>query len=113
MRNLIIGCLYTLIAQILTFFQLQGNIKYNLYNRYPITLLLLSIPISWLYIQSVKYFVIYFGGDVWPSRILGTIIGIIVFTLMAIIIFKEPVTLKTFICILLSILILAVQLLMK
>ena len=113
MRNLIIGCLYSLVAQILTFLQLQGNIKYNLYDRYPIMLLALSIPISWLYIQSVKYCVIYFEGEVWPSRFLGFGIGMIVFSLMAAILFKEPVTLKTFICMLLSGLILLVQLLMK
>ena len=39
--------------------------------------------------------------------------SMIVFSLMAAILFKEPVTLKTFICMLLSGLILLVQLLMK
>lgn len=76
-------------------------------------LLALSIPISWLYIQSVKYCVIYFEGEIFPSRFIGFSIGMIVFTSMALILFKEPITLKTFICMVLSFGIFAIQVIIK
>jgi hypothetical protein len=52
MNNLLLGGLYGLIAQIGTFLQLQGNVKYDWYSKHPVILLLCSIPLSWLYIQS-------------------------------------------------------------
>ena len=40
------GTLYGLVAQIITFLQLQGNIKWGLLAKYPILTLLASIPIA-------------------------------------------------------------------
>jgi len=113
MKNTLIGCIYGLIAQFLTFIQLQGNVKYHLYEKYPFWTLALSIPISWLYIQSVDYLVKSFNGEIFPSRFIGFSIGMIVFTSMALILFKEPITLKTFICMVLSFGIFAIQLFIK
>ena len=113
MNNLILGGLYGLIAQIGTFLQLQGNVKYNWYSKYPLILLIGAIPLSWLYIQSVKHLVLAFNGQIWPSRIIGFGIGIIVFSAMGYFLFKEPITLKTGISILLAIGIILIQLIMK
>jgi hypothetical protein len=113
MNNIILGCFYGLIAQILTFLQLQGNIKYGWYEKHKVLLLLCSIPISWLYIQSVRLIVTGFNGHIWPSRVIGFSIGIIVFTFMGYFLFGETINLKTGICITLSIMILLIQLFMK
>jgi hypothetical protein len=112
-KNILIGCIYGILAQILTFIQLQGNIKYHLYEKYPIWVLLASIPMSWLYIQSVYHLVMGFNGQIWPSRILGFVLGIIVFTLMSHLIFKESLTLKTIISIILAFLIFIIQVFIK
>jgi len=113
MNNIILGGFYGLIAQILSFLQLQGNIKYGWYEKHKILLLLCSVPISWLYIQSVRLIVVGFNGQIWPSRIIGFGIGIIVFTFMGYFLFGETINLKTGICIILSIIILLIQLFMK
>lgn len=113
MNKLLLGFVYGLIAQILTFLQLQGNIKYNWYEKYPIIILGIAIPISWLYIKSVEAFVIEFNGEIWPSRLIGFGIGIIVFVMLSWILFKEPINLKTFICLLLASGILGIQILWK
>ena len=107
--NLFIGIIYGLVAQVLTFIQLQGNIKYHLMEKYPITTILSSIPISICYIKSVEYIVKYHNGQIWPSRIIGFGVGIIVFTLMSMLLFKEPMNGKTLICLLLSIIIILIQ----
>ena len=111
--NLLIGFLYGLVAQILTFLQLQGSIKYGWYEKYPIIIILASIPSGWLFLKSVQYFVTAFGGEIWPSRLIGFAIGIIVFAVMSILMFKEPITAKTFVCLVLACCILGVQILWK
>jgi len=78
-----------------------------------VILLLSAIPLSWLYIQSVKNLVLAFDGQIWTSRIIGFGIGIIVFSIMGYFLFKEPITLKTGISILLAIGIIFIQLKMK
>lgn len=113
MNNLAIGGIFNILAQILTFIQLQGNVKYGWYEKYPLLLLSVSIPISWLYIKSVKYFVLAFDGEIWPSRIIGFVTGMIVFTVMSYFLFSEGINLKTGLSILLSVGIILVQLLLK
>jgi Rps23 Pro-64 3,4-dihydroxylase Tpa1-like proline 4-hydroxylase len=88
--NLLIGFLYGLVAQVLTFLQLQGSIKYGWYEKYPIIIILASIPSGWLFLKSVQHFVIAFGGEIWPSRLIGYGIGVVIFTLMSYYLFKEP-----------------------
>jgi hypothetical protein len=113
MNRLLLGFIYGFIAQVLTFLQLQGNIKWNWYARYPYLMLGIAVPISWLFIKSVESFVYHFNGEIWPSRLIGFAIGIIVFALMSYILFKEPITTKTFICLLLAMGILSVQIFWK
>lgn len=111
--NLLLGMLYGLIAQILTFLQLQGNIKYNWFEKYPILVLSTAIPISYLFIKSVEHLVAYYDGQIWPSRLIGFAIGIIVFGLMSYYLFKEPFSLKTIVCLILGGCILGIQILWK
>jgi hypothetical protein len=113
MNKLLLGFLYGLVAQILTFLQLQGNIKWNWYERYPILILSMSVPIAWLYIQSVESFVEHFDGELWPSRLIGFGIGIIVFALMSYFLFNETISLKTFLCLILACGILGIQIFWK
>ena len=112
-NNLILGSLYGVAAQIITYLQLQGNVKYGWYKKYPIPLLLLSIPIAYLFIKSVEHFVKAYNGEVTPSRLIGFSIGMVVFMIMSWIMFKEPITVKTFVCLLLSVAILVIQICWK
>jgi hypothetical protein len=111
--NLFYGVLYGLIAQILTFIQLQGNIKYDWYKKYPIPLLLAAVPISWLFIKSVENLVLAYNGELWPSRLIGFGIGVVVFSSMSYFMFAEVFSLKTIICLILSVSILLIQILWK
>jgi hypothetical protein len=113
MNKLLLGIVYGFLAQVITFLQLQGNIKYNWFQRFPILVLSVAIPVSWLFIKSVESFVIAFDGEIWPSRLIGFAIGIIVFASMSHFMFKEPVTMKTFVCLILACCILGVQIFWK
>ena len=111
--NLLIGFLYGLVAQIITFLQLQGSIKYGWYEKYPIIIILASIPSGWLFLKSVQHFVMAFDGEIWPSRLLGYGIGVIVFTLMSWQLFGEHLNTKTLVCLGLSVAIILIQILWK
>jgi multidrug transporter EmrE-like cation transporter len=111
--NIFWGILWGLTAQALTFFQLQGQLKYQWMKDYTWVVVLMGIPISFMFMQSVKHFVLAFGGEIWPSRLLGFGIGVIVFTIMSELLFKEPFTLKTGICLFLALLIILTQIFWK
>jgi hypothetical protein len=113
MTNLFYGILYGLFGQIMSFLQMQGNVKYGWYEKHPIILLLSAIPSTWLYVKSVDNFVKAFDGQLWPSRLIGFGIGIIVFVTMSIILFKEPITIKTLVCLILACTILCIQIFWK
>lgn len=111
--NLGLGFLYGLMAQILTFIQLQGQFKFQWAKDNPMYMALMGVPLSLLYLQSVKHLVLHFEGQLWPSRLLGFAIGAIVFTAMSWAWFREPMTLKTLICLGLAVCIMGIQLFMK
>ena len=54
-----------------------------------------------------------FNGELWPSRLIGFGIGIVVFIALSVILFKEPVSLKTLVCLMLALSILSIQLFWK
>jgi len=111
--NFIIGLTYGIFAQILTFVQLQGQFKYPWMKDNPLIMAAFGFPLSLLYLMSVKHMVAYFNGNLWPSRLVGFAVGAIVFTFMSWIWFREPITLKTGICLTLALLIMGVQIFWK
>ncbi len=111
--KVLIATFIMILGQIGSFMQLQGAIKYGWYEKYMWAILLSSIPVSYLYIVAVRMYVEGFGGQIWPSRLLGFSVGIIVFTLMSHYLFKEPLDVKNGICLLLGFSILMIQLFVK
>ena len=111
--QLLKGFIFGLIAQIFTFFQLQGQIKYDWFRNHPITVAFMGVPISLLFMYSVRNFVAAYDGQIWPSRLIGFGIGVIVFTIMSHYLFKEPLSAKTLTCLGLGTLIILIQILWK
>lgn len=105
--------LWGLLGQIFSFMQLQGSIKYGWFAKYPILILLSSVPAAWFYIKSVEHLVNAFDGQLWPSRLIGFGIGIVVFVSLSILLFREPITAKTLVCLGLALSILGVQIFWK
>jgi hypothetical protein len=110
MKNLFIALGLITISQILVYLQLQGQFFSNWIKGNPLTVSLLGIPISLILIEYTKRSAMYFDGEVWPGRLMGYAIGIIVFTILSYTIFNEPLTGKTIACLILSSVILVIQL---
>lgn len=113
MQHFVLAILYGIIGQVLSFIQLQASIKWGWTEKWGLGLLFLGLPISWSFMHSVKNFILAFDGSIWPSRLGGFGIGVIVFSLMGWYLFKEPFTPKTGVCLLLSLAIILVQILWK
>lgn len=111
--ELIKGIIWGVVGQITSFMQLQGSIKFGWFAKYPILIILSAMPGMWFYLKSVNHLVNAFDGALWPSRLIGFGIGIMVFVTMSILLFKEPITLKTLICLILAATILGVQIFWK
>lgn len=113
MQHFIYGVLYGILGQAISFVQLQGSAKWGWHDKYSLLLVLLGLPISWSFINSVNNFILAFNGEIYPSRLLGFAVGIIVFVVMSWFIFSEGITLKTAVCLALSLAIILIQVLWK
>jgi len=111
--KLILGIGAGILAQFLTFIQLQGRLKFPWMKEHPHLVVWMGIPISYLFMYSVQCMIEHFGGQMWPSRLIGFAIGTVIFTIMSQYWFDEPISLKTGICLSLSICILLIQLFIK
>ena len=111
--NYVIAILYGLVAQTITFLQLQGPYRYDLLRNNPVPVLLMAVPIAWLFTKSTQYFYIASEGQLWPGRLIGFGIGMIVFSLMSYALFKEPMTMKTIVTLILSVIIVCLQIFWK
>jgi hypothetical protein len=111
--EIVYGILYGLLGQIGSFMQLQGAMKLGWYPKYFWPMMILSIPLSLAYVKSVEHFVTAFDGQLWPSRLIGFGLGIVIFSLMSYYLFKEPFTPKTIVSIGLGLTIIAIQILWK
>lgn len=93
--------------------QLQGAMKLGWFPKYFWPVLLFSVPLSWFYMKSVGFFIAAFDGQIWPSRLIGFGLGIITFSLMSHFMFREPMTTKTIISLILGFTIVGIQILWK
>ena len=113
MRNLILGSVLFLIGQVAVFYQINGQFFSKWFKEHPLLTILLGIPISAVYLYGAKYLVAAFEGELWPTRLIAYAIGIFAFTVLTYLHLNEGITMKTGVCLLLSVAILLIQLFWK
>ena len=74
---------------------------------------IVAIPITYLFLKGTYYGVTAFDGDLWPNRFIGFILGIISYAALTAYFFKQPVTGKIFVQLILCFLIVLVQVMWK
>jgi hypothetical protein len=74
---------------------------------------ILGPPASILFVMGVGLVSEGTGGAIWPTRFIPNSIGLLVFTLMTYFIFQQGLDMKNGICLGLSVLIIAIQVLWK
>jgi|688.fasta_scaffold707149_2 hypothetical protein len=95
MNKFWLGVIYGVLGQIISFLSLQGSYRIPFFKNNMWVAVLLGIPCTILFILSTHNFIDYFRGQIWPSRIIGFTVGVICFTVMGWIMFRETVSLKT------------------
>ena len=110
--RLVYAFLLCIVAQVVTFIQLQGQSLWKFPKDNPYIIALLGFPISLLFMKYTRILNSHFEAN-WPGRIIGFGVGIIVFTFMSWLMFKETPTPKTLICLGLAILIVFIQMFWK
>lgn len=100
------------IAQIISFVQLQGQLVWKFPKENPYVMMLLGLPISLIFIKTTKIFNQHFDAN-WPGRLIGFGLGIIIFTIMSWLVFKEVPTSKTIVCLVLAFTIVLLQVFWK
>jgi hypothetical protein len=113
MIQIVYGMLIGAIAQAFVFIQLQGQFKVEWIKEHPFVMALIGVPISYMFINSSRLLVNAFDGQLWPSRLIGFGIGVVVFTIMSHFLFKESLTPKTLTCLGLGVCIILIQILWK
>jgi len=109
----IYGALFFLCAHLVTWFQLNGQFLWKFFKENTFLLALAGIPISYLYIWGTKYTVESFDGILWPTRFIGFGVGIIIYALFVGLFFKEGITTKTFVSLILAFSLVCIQVLWK
>lgn len=103
---LCIGILF--LAQIITWFQMFGQFKYDFFKNNIFLVCLTGIPITLMYYYSTKFGVEGFG-NFWSLRILQFVMGIIIFTTLNYYLIGEGINTKNTICLGLCFLIVLIQ----
>ena len=108
-KDVLICVLLLFIAQIIIWFQLNGQLKWEWFKDNYLLMSLMGIPISYMLLLTTKYGFQGFG-TLWPIRLMGFATGMISFPFITYFILGEGITLKTGISILLAIIIMLLQL---
>ena len=96
-------------TQIVIWFQLNGQLKWDWFKDNYFLMSMLGMPISYALLLSTKYGYIGFG-NLWSIRLLGFAVGIISFPVITYLVLGEGVTLKTGISLMLASVIMLLQL---
>jgi len=109
MKNLVLGIVFILLAQIIAWFQQFATIKWPWFKDHIwVLILLLGIPTSYLFIWGAQH--LYSEvTSVWSVRLIQFSIGMSVVLFLTYFVMNEPLTLKNAVCLILSTLIVLIQ----
>ena len=112
MRNLTFGTIYMLIAYTCVWFQAYGTTKIDFLKSNKWIAYVVAVPITYFFIEGTRYFIEYFNGSTWSTRLVVFAIDMIIFTCLSYFIANEAITLKNAISLALCFVILSIQMLM-
>ena len=96
------------VAQIVIWFQLNGQLKWEWFKDNYFLMSLMGVPISYMLLLTTKYGFQGFG-QLWPIRLMGFATGMISFPIITYLILGEGITIKTGVSIFLAIIIMILQ----
>ena len=112
--KLLVGMFWFIVGHAFVFLQLNVQFfKTDWFRKNEIIVASAGVIISFFYIWGTKYTVGAFDGLLWPARFVGFSIGMVVYAFGVSYFFKEGITNKTFISLVLCVILVAIQVLWK
>lgn len=113
MKNLLIGIgLYTF-AQILVWFQANGQFLWPFFKKNTLLIAVLGSGCGYMFIIGTRFIAEHYGGQIWPGRFIGFSIGMVTYAIFTYYLLGEGMNLKTTICAMLALCILLIQVFWK
>lgn len=112
-KDILLGALFYLIGQYITFIQLNGQFIWDYAKKNPLIMSLLGFPISYIFILATRHSVQGFDGLMWPQRFIGFATGMIIYAWGVHFYFNQTIDLKTSISLILSLILILIQLFWK
>jgi hypothetical protein len=112
--KLFLGLAMTVIAQIIVWFQLNGQFKWDWFRDHKLlTAIFFSLPISILFVYGTDYLYQAMGQKVWTVRLVSFGSSILSFYILSSYVLGQRLDARGAICLLLSLLIILIQILWK
>ena len=111
--KLITGIFWFTLGHIFVFFQLNGQFKWDWFKKNEFIVASSGLIISYFYIWGTKYTVGAFDGLLWPARFVGFSIGMVIYALGVSFFFKEGITNKTLVSLILCFMLVIIQVVWK
>ena len=112
-RLLTLGVIYFIIGQVLIWFQSHLQFFSNWSKDNPLLIAVPGVLVSYVSILATKNIAEAYDGLVWPSRLIGFGIGIILFRFLTWMLLGEKIEMKSLVCVILAFCILLIQLFWK
>lgn len=114
MRGLVIGVVLFVLAQVLIWFQTNSQFLSPWARKNALLIALLGgTLISYIFIKATGFVVEFYDGQLWPTRFVSFATGVISFAFLTWFFMGEPIDMKTTLCLLLALAILAIQVLWR
>ena len=113
MNNILTGIILFVITHITIWFQVNGQFVWPWAKDHPWTMAVLGLPISYVLIIATKYVVAGFDGLLWPGRLLGFGLGMIIMAILTWYILGEGISTKTLVSLTLAVTLVMLQVLWK
>jgi hypothetical protein len=112
-RGILIGIILFLLGQTIIWYQTNLQFISEWAKSHKLLLSLLGVPVSYLFILATSYTVEGFNGQLWPSRLIGFSVGMIVMAFLTYFHISQGINIKTFITLLLALCIVLIQVFWK
>lgn len=112
-KDILMCAVLLTIGQLLVWFQLNGQFVWKWFDKNPLILTLVGVPISYLFIVGTKYGYVGFGNVLWAQRLIGFGLGIVVFGLCTWLFLNEGITTKTMVSLILAFTLVLIQIFWK
>jgi hypothetical protein len=112
-KYILFAILIFLLGQGLVWIQVNGPLIWPWAKTWRWALMLLGVPITWLFMEATSLAVQGFSGEFWPGRFVSFVTGITMFAIMTWIFREEGINVKTMVSLALAFSLILVQLFWK